>query len=393
MSIEDKVNAIVGRRYMGATTRDKVMYHDLPFPGLNKFKGRRRYTRERFEQIARVVDVKEKNILDLGCSVGGIALGMVEKGAKFVTGIDFDVEGLEVAKEAAKILGYNKKTDFRTATIDLELIKELPEYDIIIWLSQWHHSVRQKGVSYAKELLYEVSKKAKVLVFDAESRTRMTRHATQEDVEKWLRESVIYRKIEKYEPIGGWDKRFLFVCSKPMERRVIFNLGAWNGRRTIRFAKQYDLVVSVEPVIENYKLLVETIIEKRLTNVIPIFAAIASKSGASKIYLDKTTQGHSLYLKRNFTESTLTRVVPTISWDALVDSLRMKHVDFVKVDIEGAEEDLLKGMTKIFPKEMSIEMHNRHGVTNIKNLFRLLEEKGYAIKRKPKSKYVQVKRE
>ena len=175
-------------------------------------------------------------------------------------------------------------------------------------------------------------------------------------------------------------------------KTVCFNLGAWQGGKTTRFAKRYDLVVSVEPVRENYELLVQTIIEKKLKNVIPVFVAISSKSGVGKIYMGRTSQGHSLYWKRGFPDSTKTRSTLTTSWDNLVDSLNIDHIDYAKVDIEGAEEDLLSGMTKVFPERMLIETHGRHGVTDVKNILRLLEEKGYVLERERGRKYIYVKR-
>ncbi len=97
-----------------------------------------------------------------------------------------------------------------------------------------------------------------------------------------------------------------------MKKGIAVNLGAWRGRKTIVLARKYNLVIAVEPVRENYEVLINTIVEKGLNNVIPVFAAISNKSGLGKIYLAKKSQGNSLYFKRRFTSSTTTRSVLTL---------------------------------------------------------------------------------
>jgi len=174
-------------------------------------------------------------------------------------------------------------------------------------------------------------------------------------------------------------------------KTICFNLGACIGKKTMHFAKRFDLVVSVEPIIENYEILVETIVKNKLENVIPIFAAISDESCLDKIYLDDSREGHSVYRKKRFTDATPTRSILAIAWDDLIDCLNIDHVDYAKVDIEGAEEDLLGGMTKVFPKRMLIETHGRHGVTDVENLFRLLKKGGYVLEREYVRKYIRVK--
>lgn len=203
------------------------------------------------------------------------------------------------------------------------------------------------------------------------------------------------RKFKQKMTDMGWvsklfESRELAQSDSKKKYRTIVNLGAWRGKHTIRFARKCDLVVSVEPVRENYEALIGAIIEKKLTNVIPVFAAIGKESGIGKIHLSKISQGHSMYDMDDFDDATLTRKVMTITWDDLMDFLGIDRVDYAKVDIEGAEEDLLVGMTKVFPKRMLIEQHKHHGVTDIDNLLKLLEERDYVLTEKL-GKYLKVK--
>lgn len=218
--IGDNVKAIKGRKYGGSSLRDGKLYHDLPFNGLDGFKSHRGRTRQRIEQIASLVNVYEKYIVDIGCSVGGLSLGMVEKGAEFVDGIDYDMNSISVAEEASSSLGFNGNTSFSVENIDLNLIKSIEDMDIVLWLSQWMWFVKQYGLDTGKQALFEISRNNKVLVFESAADDAMAaiKGTTQDDIKKWLYENTCYNIIDEHESVGGWHNRKLFVCKNPVPR-------------------------------------------------------------------------------------------------------------------------------------------------------------------------------
>lgn len=159
--------------------------------------------------------------------------------------------------------------------------------------------------------------------------------------------------------------------------KTIINLGAGRGGATEFYSKlvgDSGLVVSLEPVFENFRLLVKTIVDNGLTNVIPMMTAISDKTGRSRMFLADIHVSHSLV----FDKGRGSRIVPTISWDDLMACLNLEHVELAKVDIEGSETLLLKGMSKLIPHYMIIEEHARRG-TDLKLLERLLHERGFEI--------------
>ncbi len=169
---------------------------------------------------------------------------------------------------------------------------------------------------------------------------------------------------------------------------TVFDLGAGGefkheGESTYFYSTEVGetgLVVAVEPVIKNYGHLLRMVVEKRLLNVIPVFLAIGEETSRQLINISQRSPGHSLtlyYSKLHVEE----RVVPTVSWDDLVDMLCIEHVDLAKVNIEGAEEMLLRGMTKVLPDRMGLKLHIKRGGVTIENMRKLLEEKGYRVKR------------
>ena len=133
----DQVKKIQGKKYPGGVSKNATMYHDLPFGELAKIKNRRSKTMERVKQIASRVNVKGKTIVDLGCNVGGISIGLLKEGASRVVGIDVDLESIEVAKAASDYLGLSKKASFYEQVIDLRYIRGfVSDIDVVVWLAQ-----------------------------------------------------------------------------------------------------------------------------------------------------------------------------------------------------------------------------------------------------------------
>lgn len=165
--------------------------------------------------------------------------------------------------------------------------------------------------------------------------------------------------------------------------KTIVDLGAWIGITPCWFAQKNlnAIVIAVEPIIENYVELIKKIIKENTPNVIPVLTAISDKTGKGEIFLAEKSNAHSFFIKKRFIDGKYKRLVPTITWDDLMDSLNIKEVDVAKVNIEGSEIDLFKGMTKVFPKKMVIDEHSRclKDETFYSELVKLIKEKGYKI--------------
>jgi len=217
MRLEKYIKQIKGRSYAGSSTKDGKLYHDLPFEGMENFSSHRGRTKERIEHITGLIDVKGKRILDIGCSVGGLTLGMAKNGAERAVGVDYDQQSINVAKHAKKACRM-ANARFYCRDIDLEWIKNVDSFDIIIWMSQWMWMVKRYGMDIAKEMLFEVSKKADIMVFESASDDGMARikGSTQDDIENWLHENTVFRSIERISSVGGWMHRDVFVCTRPL---------------------------------------------------------------------------------------------------------------------------------------------------------------------------------
>ncbi len=166
---------------------------------------------------------------------------------------------------------------------------------------------------------------------------------------------------------------------------TVFDLGAGGfrklkGESMLHYSNsvgEEGIVVAVEPVITNYRWLLQVMLKNQLSNVIPVLLAIDGKSGRELINISGRIAGHSLSIYSTRLHQGKVPV-SVMCWDDLVDTLNIDHVDLVKANIEGAEKGMVLGMTKVLPLKIGFKIHTaRRGGVKIKTMETLLNEKGY----------------
>ena len=166
----------------------------------------------RGNRIAELVDVRGKTVLDLGCNVGTITSVLANNGA-IITGVDHD----EASIAAAHQLYPNIQFEIRT--IDLDYIKSLKHFNVIVWLSQFNWLVKQKGWEHALDCLWEIGKHCDTLVFETAGKDDGSAplETTQEDVFKILAKNTIFTEIKNTGQWNDlWTPRDVYICSRPL---------------------------------------------------------------------------------------------------------------------------------------------------------------------------------
>jgi FkbM family methyltransferase len=116
-------------------------------------------------------------------------------------------------------------------------------------------------------------------------------------------------------------------------------------------------VIAFEPVPGNRRILLWNLKLNDIQNVIVRSEALAESNGMATIKLSRGPSAESLV--REFHKSGELRV-HTVS----LDSLRLEKLDLAKIDVEGAELNVLRGAretVKTFRPRMQIEVHSPHG--------------------------------
>ena len=168
---------------------------------------------------------------------------------------------------------------------------------------------------------------------------------------------------------------------------VVVDLGANIGVFTVKAAKAVGprgKVIAIESEDSALALLRENIEANKLENVIVVPKRIWSSKGKLKLQLSKTTQSHSFCQgddRGEITDQFITVDVDTL--DSVMNELNIEKVDFVKMNIEGAETEALVGMEKMLASsncKLAIVTHVINGKYTYRPAVAHLKEKGFKVK-------------
>jgi FkbM family methyltransferase len=139
------------------------------------------------------------------------------------------------------------------------------------------------------------------------------------------------------------------------EGDTVLDLGANIGYYTLIIARAVGgkgKVYAFEPGPDNFALLKKNVEFNDYKNVILEQKAVSNKTGKGKLYLTELGTHYKIYndrAKKDFIE------VETIRLDSYFKNYDGK-IDFIKMDIEGAEGLAIQGMFSILQKNKSLKM-------------------------------------
>ena len=161
----------------------------------------------------------------------------------------------------------------------------------------------------------------------------------------------------------------------PKEGDIVIDVGAHMGRYTITSSKYvgpHGQVIAVEAHPYNFKILQRNISLNRLTNVTAMNCAVYSKKDRLKLYLPDEEQGytmhHSLmtnYLISKYSEGIEKKYIEVEAYtlDNLLQTSGINQVNWIKIDVEGAEYEVLRGAKEILSANSDIailvEVHGK----------------------------------
>jgi FkbM family methyltransferase len=141
---------------------------------------------------------------------------------------------------------------------------------------------------------------------------------------------------------------------------VVIDVGANVGYYTLLMAKltgQNGKVFSFEPEPSNFNLLKENVEINSYQNVTLEQKAVANMNGKTKLYLCETnTEMHRLYQSNSKKFNKSIEVDVTTLDDYFKKSKYLNKINFIKIDAEGSELDVLKGMKTILKENIKLKI-------------------------------------
>lgn len=215
---------------------------------------------------------------------------------------------------------------------------------------------------------------------------------------------VINRNKIKYNLLikssdGTIEKEILFTgifdlelydlfCDKININDIIIDVGANIGYFSILYSKlvgENGKVYAFEPAINTFNKLIKNIKLNSITNIITNQIGIGNKNETLFIFYDKNNIGSSSYVskeKNSIKEKTIIK-----KFDS--EYKFIKKINFIKIDVEGFELEVLNGMKetiKKFKPNMVVEYsprfykkNNRDSVKHSLKIFKYFEKIEYKV--------------
>ena len=193
-------------------------------------------------------------------------------------------------------------------------------------------------------------------------------------------------KREKYYWLGTYEPALQRWASRNLKGgETVLDVGANLGFTSLLFATRVGVrgnVIAVEPLPDNARRLRRHVALNRLESVIHAWEGAVSDYSGDGVFI--VHQAHNMGRLATASrppgqQSQLTVPVETI--DNLVRLKSLTRVDFIKIDVEGAEAAALKGMRSTlnqFQPSLLIELH---GIAEGHEVWQTLVSADYRIQR------------
>jgi len=164
---------------------------------------------------------------------------------------------------------------------------------------------------------------------------------------------------------------------RPKEKDIVVDIGAHIGRYTIISSKRIGpngKVVAIEAEPGNFEMLNRNVNLNKLTNVTSLNYAVYSNQTKLKLYLPGKQSGFTIYntimVNRGKHQGKFIEVNGN-TLDNLLEQnkINFANINWIKIDVEGAEFEVLKGAQNVLSKSndiaILIEIHNSQNGTNL----------------------------
>jgi FkbM family methyltransferase len=150
--------------------------------------------------------------------------------------------------------------------------------------------------------------------------------------------------IDRYILIDGlYEDRFLeFVANQLSSDAVILDIGANIGNHALYLAGKCSVVHAFEPNPAALKRLHRHIALNNIRNIVVHPFAMGERDETATFYEPEGNLGAGSFVEHSGRKIEL----PIRKADDVVDELGLSRIDFIKIDVEGMEENVFRGLAK-----------------------------------------------
>lgn len=168
----------------------------------------------------------------------------------------------------------------------------------------------------------------------------------------------------------------------PKSTEIVVEAGVHEGKDTAMFGKLADQVVAFEPSPRNHSIAKKNL--SRFDNIRLINEGLWNEKDEIEIRYG-ANGGEDGFLEPDFDTGKVGEAIPVNTLEKYVEQLDIGSVDFLKIEAEGAEPEIVEGLGELDIENIVINAdEERDGEPTGKEVMELLQPKGYnlvAIKR------------
>jgi FkbM family methyltransferase len=183
---------------------------------------------------------------------------------------------------------------------------------------------------------------------------------------------------------GTWEPEVVdSIRENVLPGMTVMDIGAHAGFYALLFAKLVGpagQVIAFEPLPANFRLLEENIALNGLRNVLVRHEAVGERSGKLNLEVPDL-EDHLLAGPMSSADPRGSMTVPVVSLDDFILQ-RGLHIDFIKMDVEGAEGSILRGAQETLRAShpaMVVELHNAERQAGRHPVAAYMEGLGYQV--------------
>lgn len=184
---------------------------------------------------------------------------------------------------------------------------------------------------------------------------------------------------------GSYEKEETQLIKGLLKRDMVFvDIGANIGYYSLLASKSCKVIYSFEPDPRNFLMLMKNIRLNNYTNIYLFNKAVLDNNNPISFYMDSKNFGGSSFAETNPEEvGGKISIKPIRLDDIFIDS----KIDLIKIDVQGAEERVIKGAINTIKNNPNIKIIMEfcpYGIRQVgdnpENLLNLLDELGFSMK-------------
>lgn len=162
---------------------------------------------------------------------------------------------------------------------------------------------------------------------------------------------------------GGFEPEYFNILDKHLNSESIYcDIGSWIGPTAIYASRKCKQVFCIEPDLIAYKYLQQNIELNELQNVKPFNLAIATFDGKVEMASHGGNLGDSMTSMVNLDPGKESFEAKCKTWDSWFLAYNIPGVNFLKMDIEGGEFELVPKMKKYLQDQKPIFHLSTHSL-------------------------------